>query len=310
MFHTLIPSGSLFPALASRGSPELLYEILGVFFTRRESRHFAFAKDAFEYIIQHALSKLVLRTVDLEYGEKKRKSFVALLDQCLSIGANEKAMQLLEASSHELETNTYILTEAISIVSELLMPTALLLKKHSMSNLQLPAKTFFVAIIRGHLFRKIPASPLDWAHEARRCELERCGPCDSLGQFLSSKTEKTWRFDADEASREHIKHVLSKHGDYFEMTTECSTVPNAAPNTLVVVKSVARVSGDAKTYNQGVERLKSALVPLNGDTMIKILGDDDYRKLICLESMKVEDDAKRQADEAVEGLQKKLKIAG
>jgi hypothetical protein len=299
--------------LVSRGNRKLLRKILDAFFSRRESEHFAFAKAAFEYLIQHSQSKLALRAGDLlRYDESReeRKTFVALLDQCLTIGASEQAMQLLEASSHELETapvsrGLSTLSTWNEIVSDLLMPLALLLEKHGVSNSPLPVKRFFVAIIRGHLIRQLPASPLDWAHEPRRCELGQCGPCDALGHFLGSKTEKMWRFPADETSREHIEHVLSRHADCFEMTTECNT----SPNTLTVVKRVKQASGDVNKYSQAVKSLRSALVPLKGDIMRNILGDDYYRQLICLESTKVKDNAKRQTDEVVLPLGKKPKIA-
>ncbi len=94
----------MLPALVSRGHPDLLYKILGTFFRRRETERFSFAKVAFEYITEHSTPKLALQAKDLTPdGWRRRRQFAALLGQCLAIGAGEQAMQLLGASSRELE---------------------------------------------------------------------------------------------------------------------------------------------------------------------------------------------------------------
>lgn len=304
MFHTHTRADSsldsLLPALASRGTRELLHKILDVFFTRQSSEHFAFAKAAYEYLIGRCSSKLVLGGVNLGYFKtREREAFVALLDQSLRIGATEQAMHLLEASSHELEVSApsklgrHWLKD---IVSELLVPMALRLEHCGLSSISLPvARAFFVTIIRGCFLRQLLRAPPIWAYEeSYRCDLEGdyCYYCNRLGDFLRSETQKKWKFYGDETGGKHIAQVLSRYGGCFE----CNT---SSPNELDVTKKKPMPTN-------------SVLIPLQGDTMRTILGDDCYRKLILLEDMKVDEDniiAKRQADEAaVDGEVEKKKL--
>jgi hypothetical protein len=291
---------------------------LETFFARRESEHFAFSKAAFEYIIPQARSKLALRGEVVvswiaESYQKERDQFLALLDQCLTLQTNELAVQLLEASSHSVHPNpgSYNLAQPAKVWSEILVPIALVLDKHSVesnSALVEATKTFFAVIIRDNFCEQLAMRYLNWTHKSLRCASEKCSPCWNLCRFLNSKHKRTWRYAADDASREHVEQVLSGHEDSFEITTEGITSP-----ILAMMKRTPRPSDGVKKYNEAVEMLQSQLAKFEADTVRSLLGDDGYRQVICLESMKVADNAakvKREADEeAVGEAGKKVKLA-
>ncbi|KAB5578894.1 hypothetical protein GE09DRAFT_1023195 [Coniochaeta sp. 2T2.1] len=265
----------MLPALVSRGSRELLYKVLGSFFKRRETEHFAFAKVAFEHLVQHALAKLALLALGWRTSitaQTNREAFVVLLDQCLSIRATEEAAQLLEASSQHVEKKSSVFDEWHysgwkDIVPELLTPLSLTLHKHGMSNLVSLAKALYVTIIQSCLFQRLGVSGIDWSYELRDSKSHHCNACGVLDRFLVAAGERTLRLAADGNTREHIESVLIGDDDGLTVTTECNT-------TLVVVKMRAKPSVSVKRYNEKLEELQSMLAPLKGDIMRSILGED------------------------------------
>ncbi|OIW30426.1 hypothetical protein CONLIGDRAFT_699866 [Coniochaeta ligniaria NRRL 30616] len=281
---------SLFPVIASRGQRELLYRLLSTLFEGRETKEFTVAKAAFEYMLEHASSRLSIHAAhigaDQENKSPKRccASFFTLLDQSLTIGVHDYVSKLLIATHDTLKSELALEQDELSngVVHAFLEPFASVLGRHEWSTCA-AAKDIFTLLIGRRVFLQKPPLPpgslRGWAHKPKTCGTAGCRPCATLHQFVTSRNMKIVRIAfTDESLRTHWESVLPAH--LYSINSE-----QAETGYKIVIEKLCKEVEDARVrYRVAVEELQAQLAPLQGEFTKKLLGDDCYRELILIES--------------------------
>ncbi|KAL0937520.1 2OG-Fe(II) oxygenase [Colletotrichum truncatum] len=314
---------SLLPILATRGTRDLIYKVLNTVFVKREQREFRNAKEIFQYFLENALAKLLLEGEDMATRVVNPTvaafigpliDFVNRVDEALTLGLAELAIQLLEACCNNLVwTKEQWDPRNVNarVVDQFLVPLTSIMEKHNIPVTE-PIREVFETVIRDGLIAQVgslPPPPIGWQHKPRRCAPRSrsrvCADCDALEAFLISPDMKVWRFPAAEARRRHIEHVLSSHAhNFFRLTTERPR----SPYTLVVEKTGLEHTAEVAAWHRKVEDLDTLLASsLRNDTVKRILGEQQYQELVLLEVLRRQGalgnvaGVKREADGPADG---------
>ncbi|KAI8295913.1 hypothetical protein K4K56_009440 [Colletotrichum sp. SAR 10_98] len=317
---------SLIPCLADRGNRDLIYKVLNTVFVKREQREFRNAKDIYVYMVKNALPKLLLSGEDITPNSTPYAAlsttvigplteFAYLVNEGLTLGAAEEALQLLEAGCNTLVwTKSEWQPSAVqaNVVEKLLVPLMTTMQRHSIPVENHEAVRNLLEFIIGEgLLQQLgpfPPRPVGWTHKPRRCAPYRgqrtvCRDCDELEVFLTASDQKVWRFAAAEARRKHINSLLYGTEKYFRMTTERTR----SPHTLVIEKTGGEYKDEVAKWRRHVQAMASLLSPLRSDFLKDMLGESRYRELILLEPLLSQTDSgsvagvKREADEPAFG---------
>ncbi|KAF9879475.1 hypothetical protein CkaCkLH20_03018 [Colletotrichum karsti] len=301
---------SLLPALTSRGTRDLIYKVLNTVFVKREQREFKNAKDIYQFIVQNGLVKLLITGEDLApikvpYGTSAGigplTEFVYRVNEGLSLGATESALQLLEAGCNNLvwtKAEWDPTTVMFNVVKLFLKPLIITLQKHNVpSSHHESIRSLFEVVIGEGLHRQLgpfPPPPVGWSYKPRRCRpaghpkmfgshgyQSQCTDCPSLEAFLTAPDQKVWRFSAAEPRRKHVESVLYECTRFFNLSTE----RGRSPYTLVIEKNGGEYQAEVEQWRTRLRGLESNLAPLRNDLVQTILGEDRYRELILLEGM-------------------------
>ncbi|KAF4810912.1 hypothetical protein CGCSCA5_v010211 [Colletotrichum siamense] len=317
---------SLIPCLADRGNRDLIYKVLNTVFVKREQREFRNAKDIYVYMVKNALPKLLLSGEDITPTSTPYAAlsaavigplteFAYRVNEGLTLGAAEQALQLLEAGCNNLVwTKSEWQPSAVqaNVVEKLLVPLMTTMQRHSIPVENHEAVRNLLEVIIGEgLLQQLgpfPPRPVGWTYKPRRCAPYRgqrtvCRDCDELEVFLTAPDQKVWRFAAAEARRKHINSLLYGTEKYFRMTTERTR----SPHTLVIEKTGGEYKDEVEKWRRQVQAMASLLSPLNSDFLKNMVGESRYRELILLEPLLSQTDSgtvagvKREADEPAFG---------
>ncbi|KAI8243370.1 hypothetical protein K4K55_008427 [Colletotrichum sp. SAR 10_96] len=317
---------SLIPCLADRGNRDLIYKVLNTVFVKREQREFRNAKDIYVYMVKNALPKLLLSGEDITPNSTPYAAlsttvigplteFAYRVNEGLTLGAAEEALQLLEAGCNTLVwTKSEWQPSAVqaNVVEKFLVPLMTTMQRHSIPVENHEAVRNLLEFIIGEgLLQQLgpfPPRPVGWTYKPRRCAPYRgqrtvCRDCDELEVFLTASDQKVWRFAAAEARRKHINSLLYGTEKYFRMTTKRTR----SPHTLVIEKTGGEYKDEVAKWRRHVQAMASLLSPLRSDFLKNMLGESRYRELILLEPLLSQTDAgsvagvKREADEPAFG---------
>ncbi|KAJ4997924.1 hypothetical protein K4K48_006167 [Colletotrichum sp. SAR 10_66] len=317
---------SLIPCLADRGNRDLIYKVLNTVFVKREQRESRNAKDIYVYMVQNALPKLLLSGEDITptstpYAALSAAAigplteFAYRVNEGLTLGAVEQALQLLEAGCNNLVwTKSEWQPSAVqaNVVEKFLVPLMTTMQRHSIPVENHEAVRNLLEVIIGEgLLQQLgpfPPRPVGWTYKPRRCAPYRgqrtvCCDCDELEVFLTAPDQKVWRFAAAEARRKHINSLLYGTEKYFRMTTERTR----SPHTMVIEKTGGEYKDEVEKWRRHVQSMASLLSPLKSDFLKSMLGESRYRELILLEPLLSQTDSgsvagvKREADEPAFG---------
>lgn len=312
--------------MADRGNRDLIYKVLNTVFVKREQRDFRNAKDIYVYMVKNALPKLLLSGEDITptstpYAALSAAAvgplteFAYRVNEGLTLGAVEQALQLLEAGCNNLVwTKSEWQPSAIqaNVVEKFLVPLMTTMQRHSIPVENHEAVRNLLEVIIGEgLLQQLgpfPPRPVGWTYKPRRCAPYRgqrtvCRDCDELEVFLTAPDQKVWRFAAAEARRKHINSLLYGTEKYFRMTTERTR----SPHTLVIEKTGGEYKDEVEKWRRQVQAMASLLSPLRSDFLKNMLGESRYRELILLEPLLSQTDSgtiagvKREADEPAFG---------
>ncbi|KAK2018347.1 2OG-Fe(II) oxygenase [Colletotrichum eremochloae] len=318
---------TLIPALASRGTRELIYSVLHSVFVNKDQVEFSIAKELFEYVLHHGFAKLLLQGADLlpkpadsgpqDFWSQTRKpthvsptcsgllkDFVAIVDHCLSLKLTEKGRELLEACCNQLAwTKAEWDPKKVcgDIISQLLSPIINTLKEHSVPHTQ-GVKDLFEVILREGLHANIPPTPpkrRGWSYEPCVCFRNHGGPghkckdCEALNAFLVAPDQKSWRYQAGKVTRDHLEDQLRSYVGGYTYDSQMpyfkiTTQKTKGTHTLVVEKTEQEFADAVVSWQQSVRALDSRLVPLRTEIVAEMLGDKDYRELVMAEDLQAQ----------------------
>ncbi|KAI8262579.1 hypothetical protein K4K58_000483 [Colletotrichum sp. SAR11_239] len=295
---------SLIPSLADRGNRDLIYKVLNTVFVKREQREFRNAKDIYVYMVKNALPKLLLSGEDITPTSTPYAAlsaavvgplteFAYRVNEGLTLGAAEQALQLLEAGCNNLVwTKSEWQPSAVqaNVVEKFLVPLMTTMQRHNIPVENHEAVRNLLEVIIGErLLQQLgpfPPRPVGWTYKPRRCAPYRgqrtvCRDCDELEVSLTAPDQKVWRFAAAEARRKHINSLLYGTEKYFRMTTERTR----SAHTLVIEKTGGEYKDEVEKWRRHVQSVASLLSPLRSDFLKNMLGESRYRELILLEPL-------------------------
>ncbi|OHX00577.1 2OG-Fe oxygenase family protein [Colletotrichum incanum] len=309
-------SYSLIPALASRGTRELIYGVLRSVFIKKDPAEFAIVKEFFLNIF----TRLLLEGADMHAKPAvggppthiatpclgPPRDFVALVDQCLTLGLGEKARELLEACSNQrvwTKAEWHPKKVGGDVVSQLLQPIIKVLKENAIPATQ-GVKDLFQVILRDGLHAIVPRNPpkrRGWTHKPRPCPKNygglghKCRDCEAMNAFLLAPDQNVWRYQAGKPTRDHLEDQLransSGSGYDFGSRTQCfniSTEKTPRTHTMVVEKTRREFADAVESWQQSALALDSQLVPLRNEMVAEMLGDEAYQELVQVENLRAQ----------------------
>ncbi|CAJ0548767.1 Ff.00g023800.m01.CDS01 [Fusarium sp. VM40] len=277
----------------SQSHGALLVHLLRGIYEQRHQPHFACAKEMYQAIIENSGGELNFPSDTIEPTEKVWSvdtprhdlifgPFARLLTECYIIGAMEGASQIIREtfSNLLLERSKWLLVrDPFGVIHCLIIPIIQLFAAGLSPTVPAVMEVLEILvrkIIRIDLPKQTPWVG-HWIFRERGCGF--CSDCAELNRFLTSP-QLAWTFTAPTKRLLHIEHAIG-----IDNSLQVKTAAQPIPGTLIVTKTAPQGQISLQSWNFNHAGLMAVLRPLQGEFMMRALGEQRYREIILLEGV-------------------------
>jgi len=154
---------SLLPNLCSRGTRQLLCDILGGVFTRKGKNTFSLSEATaiVKHMLHHSDGAFSLRAADFAAASSIcTDALISVIDQSLALGLADPIYHILEDSRREFQVDQLPVGAEPRVAKFLCnLVTELLQQQSNLNPIKLSLKAFFEAFLTKGRLREVPAYP-------------------------------------------------------------------------------------------------------------------------------------------------------